>query len=203
MDSPPTDRVKFAGTAAGGDVPDILDAISQASARTINSIKVALKPRSLRRAVGLLGGAGTTCVLGCGDAFPVAALLANGLKERGRTCDLFGPDIGAVKRKIGLLGSGDLLVLVKLPEEDGLSENILAEARAGEVPVLAIAEPAAERESERHQVDLPVPRAEVFGTPVLAGHMTMAQLLLIALDQHRAATGSVPAAPPRREFPNG
>ena len=188
MDSPPTDRVKFAGTAAGEEVPDILEAISQASARTINGIKATLKPRSLRRAVGLLGGAGTTCIIGCGDAFPAAALLANGLKERGRACTLFGPDIGAAEQEIGALGPDDLLVLIKLPE-DGSPENILADAHACEVPVLAIAEPAACRESGRRQVNLPVPRTKVFGTPVLAGHMTMAQLLLIALDQHRAAAG--------------
>ena len=188
MDSPPTDRAKFAGTAAGEGVPDILDAISQASAKTISGIKATLKPKSLYRAVSLLGGAGTTCIVGCGDAFPVAALLANGLNERGRACNVFGPGVGAAEPEIGLLGPDDLLVLIKLPE-DGLPEKILADALACEVPVLAIAEPAARREAGRKHVNLPVPKTKVSGMPILAGHMTIAQLLLIALDQHRAAAG--------------
>ena len=188
MGSPPTDRVKIAENAAGEKAPDILDAISRASAKTIDDLKAAFKPRSLDRAVGLLGGAGTTCVIGFGDAFPAAALLANGLKERGRVCNVFGPYVGAWEHGISLLGPDDLLILIELPE-DGLPGNVLADARACKVPVLSIAEPAVYPESGHRHVNLPVPGTKVFGTPILAGHMAVAQLLLIALDRYRSATG--------------
>ena len=127
MDSPPTDRVKFAGTAAEEKVPDILDAISRASMRTISDLKAILEPQSLHRAVSLLGGAGKTCIVGFGDAYPVAALLASGLNERGRGCSVFGPHAGSAEPEISLLGPDDLLVLIKLPG-DGLPEDSLADA---------------------------------------------------------------------------
>ncbi len=187
MDSPPTDRVKFAGTAAGEPVPDILDAISRASARTISALKATLKPQSLHSAVNLLGGAGTTCIIGFGDAFPVAALLANGLNERGRACNIFGPYGDATEHEISLLGPDDLLVLIKLPG-DKLPENILADARASKVPILAITEAAVQSKAGYCHVGLPVPKTRVFGMAALAGHMVVAQLLLIALDQYRIAT---------------
>lgn len=187
MDSPPTDRVKFAGTAAEEKVPDILDAISQASTRTISGLKATLEPQSLNRAVSLLGGAGKTCIVGFGDAYPAAALLAGGLNERGRACSVFGPHTGSAEHEISLLGPDDLLVLIKLPG-DGLPEDSLANARASEVAVLTIAEPAVCPESDYCHVRLPVPRTRVFGMPALAGHMAVAQLLLIALDRYRAAT---------------
>ena len=186
MGSPPTDHVKFAGTAAGEKIPDILDAISRASAKTIDDLKAAFKPRSLDRAVGLLGGAGTTCVIGFGDAFPAAALLANGLKERDQACKVFGPYVGPEEHGISSLGPDDLLVLIKLPE-DVLPGDVLADAGACEVPVLAITEPAVCPESGHRHVNLPVPRTRVFGTTILAGHMAVAQLLLIALDRYRSA----------------
>ena len=188
MDSPSTDRAKCAETAAEEKVSDILDTISRASTRTISDLKATLKSKSLHRAVSLLGGAGTTCVVGFGDAYPAAALFANGLNERGRTCSVFGPHAGAVEHELSRLGPEDLLVLINLPE-DGSPGEILADARACEVPVLAIAEPAACPESAYCHVSLPVPGTRVYGTPILAGHMTMVQLLLIGLDQHRAATG--------------
>ncbi len=187
MDSPSKDRVKFAETAAGEKVPDILDAISRASAKTINDFKAAFKPRSLDRAVGLLSGAGEIRIIGFGDAFPAAALLANGLKERGRVCKVFGPYVGPGEHGTSLLGPDDLLVLIELPEEDGSPGNVLADARACNVPVLAIAEPAVCPESNHSHVNLPVPGTRVFGTPILAGHMAVAQLLLIALDRYRSA----------------
>lgn len=188
MDSPTTDRAKCAGTAAEEKVPDILDAISRASTRTISNLKATLEPQSLNHAVSLLGGAGTTCIIGFGDAYPAAVLLANGLNERGRACSVFGPCVGAAEHEISLLGPDDLLVVIKLPE-DGLPKDFLADARACEAPVLAIAEPAACPESGHRNVSLPVPWTRVFGTSILAGHMTMAQLLLIALDRQHAATG--------------
>lgn len=188
MDSPPKDRFKLTGTAAEENVPDILDAISRASARSINGLKATLKPRLLHRAASLLGGAGTICIAGFGDAYPVAALLGNGLNERGRTCGVVGPYVGVVEPEISSLGPDDLLVLIELPG-DRLPESILADARASKVSVLAIAEDsAADSKAGYFHVRLPVSRTMVFGMPALAGHMTVAQWLLIALDRYRAAT---------------
>ena len=187
MDSPTTDRVKFDGTAAEEKVSDILEAISQASARTISGLKTTLKPQSLHRAVGLLDRAGETCIIGNGDTFPVAALLTNGLNDRGRVCKIFGPYGSVMEHEILSLGPGDLLVLIELPG-DRLPENILTDARARKVPILAIAEAAAHSKAGYCQVRLPVPKTRVFGMPALAGHMAVAQLLLIALDRYRSAT---------------
>ena len=133
MDSPTTDRVKSDGTAAEEKVSDILEAISQASARTISGLKATLKPQSLHRAVGLLDRAGATCIIGNGDTFPVAALLTNGLNDRGRVCKIFGPYGSVMEHEILSLGPDDLLVLIELPG-DRLPENILADARARKVP---------------------------------------------------------------------
>ena len=187
MDSQPKDRDKIAGTAAEEKVPDILDAISRASTRTISGLKATLEPQSLNRAVSLLGGAGKTCIIGFGDAYPAAVLLAGGLIERGRACSVFGPHVDSAEHEISLLGPDDLIVLIKLPGEDS-PEDSLADAGTYEVPVLAIAEPAVCPESDNCHVRLPVPRTRVFGMPALAGHMAVAQLLLIALDRYRAAT---------------
>lgn len=188
MDSPPKDGFKLTGTAAEENVPDILDAISRASARTISGLKTTLEPQSLHRAVSLLGGAGTICIVGFGDAYPVAALLAKGLNERGRTCGVVGPHVGVAEREIFSLGPDDLLVLIELPG-DRLPENILADARASKVSILAITEAAAaDSKAGYFHVRLPVSRTMVFGMPALAGHITVAQLLLIALDRYRAAT---------------
>lgn len=187
MDSPPTDRIKFARTEAGEKVSDILDAISQASARTISGLKATLKPQSLHRAVGLLDRAGETCIVGGCDAFPIAVLLANGLNERGRVCNICGPYGGVTEHEISSLGPGDLLVLIELPGDE-LSENILADAYARKVPILAIAEAAAYAKAGYCHVRLPVPKTRIFGMPALAGHMAVAQLLLIALDRYRCAT---------------
>lgn len=187
MDSPPTDRVKFAGTAAEGKVPDILDVISRASTGAISGLKATLKPQSLQRAVGLLDRAGETCIIGSGDAFPIAALLANGLNERGHVCNIFGSCGGLTEHEISSLGPDDLLVLIKLPG-DKLPDRILADARASKVSILAIAEAAvADSKACCRHVRLPVPGTRVFGMPALAGHMAVAQLLLIALDRYRAA----------------
>ena len=187
MDSPSTDRAKSAGITAGEEVSEILDTISRTSARTIGELKATLKLRCLHRAVDLLGAAGAICIIGPGDAFPVAALLANGLNERGRACEIFGACGAAAEYGISLLGLDDLLILTKL-SDDELPGNILAAARACKVPILAIAEADVCAEAGCRDVRLPVPGTRVFGMPALAGHMAVAQLLLIALDQPRAAS---------------
>ena len=186
MDSPSSDRAKSAGIAARDEISDILEVISRASTRSINGLKTALKRQILHRAVELLDQAGAIRICGLGDAFPVAALLAHGLAEKGRDCSIFGADGAARENEISRFGPDDLLIVIKLPG-DKLPVAILDQARSRKVPILVVAEAAAFPLAGCCHVQVPAPNSRVFGAQTLAGHMTAVQVLLIALEQYRAA----------------
>ena len=185
MDSMPLDRPKSAGISAGDEIQDILEAISGASERAINELKTALSGQTLHTAVQLLDQSGSICLVGQGDAFPVAALLANGLTEQGCVCSVYGPSSDAAKIELSLLGPNGLLIVIKLPG-DAWPAALVADARSRNVPILAFTESPADPEASYCQVCLPVAKSRIFGAPSLAGHIAAAQLMLIALEHYRA-----------------
>ncbi len=187
VESPATKPAKLAGKPGEDEVTGILDAIARTSTRSLQSLKSALAPHSLQRAANLLKVAGNICAVGVDDAFPVAALLANGLRERGRECELFAPRAGDANQDFPVLGANDLLVLIH-DAAGKLPAAMLADARARRVPILAITELTLAPAPGCRDVHLPVPTAKVLGVTALAGHMAVAQSLLIALDLMCAET---------------
>ncbi len=178
----PPGRSDHFGTAASNDIGDTLDAISQASARSIDNLKTSLCGETLRRAVCLLNEAGRICVIGPGAAAPVAVLLGNGLSERGLDCLICGAFAAVDDCDLSSYGSCDLLIAIELPGRN-LSAKIVDLARARGIPVLAITESMTSAAAGYCHLRLPASNSEIHGEPVLAGTLVVAQLLLLALER--------------------
>lgn len=187
MDSPPTDHSRLAAIAAGKDIHDILDAISRISTASIIGLRSAIEAGSLRRAAKLIHWSDSICVSGLDDAFAVASLLATGLAERGCECSVVGPGRAAEQHKITGHGRNALLIVVELPD-GSLPGDIIEVSRSHDVPILAIGESANENSAEYCDLRLSAPKSQiVHGMPIMAGYVATAQLLLVTLDQYRAA----------------
>ncbi len=186
MDFSPTDRARSAEIAVGEEVRDILDAISRASAESVRGLKTAVAAESLRDAAKMLDRACSICVAGLDDAFAVAALLAGGLAERGCRCGVLGPDGEAARRQTFECGKGGLLIVIELP--DGrLPGSAIDTFRMREAPILAVGESAAGPSGEYCDLRVAAPSSRmVRGMPMLAGQITAAQAMLVALDRLRA-----------------
>ncbi len=187
MDSPPTDRSRPAAIAEGKDVHDILDAISRISTESIIGLRTAIEAGSLRQAAELIHWSDSICVSGMDDAFAVATLLATGLAERGCECGVVGPGRAVEQHKIIGRGRNGLLIVVEFPD-GGLPGDLIEISRSHEVPILAIGESSDENSADYCDLRLSAPKSQiVHGMPIMAGYVAAAQLLLITLDQYRAA----------------
>ncbi len=202
MDDSATEPARPAANKAWDGVSEMLETISQAAIRSIHELKDCIKPPVLRLAADLLRGADSVCLIGPDEAYPVAALLARGLGERGRHCEVRvlpggNPDAGsrqqefprrgksagvASQREIHRFGKGDLLIVLRMPD-NRLPDKALAIARRRGARVLAITDSSENNRAADADALLPTPPARVYGMLNLTGYMTVAQLLLIALDQ--------------------
>ena len=180
MDHSWPDRFSFADKAE----TEILETISRASANSIAALKNVIKAPVLQSAVELLDRADSICAIGSTGAFPVAALLAQGLTERGRGCVIYSRSGDLAKPDIRSFGKQDLLILVQMPGSE-LPEGALLDAGGRKTPVLAIAENPVLPGAGQVSVRLPVPRAGRHELPNLPGFMAVAELLLLAFDRHR------------------
>ena len=186
MDASATEPARPAANEARSRVSDILETISQASIQSINELKNSIKLSVLRLAVDLLQRAASICVIGSDEAFPVAVLLAQGLRERG--CDCSVHDLSAsgaeasAKRELTRYGRSDLLIVVRM-SGSRLPVGALAGARRRGVRILAITDSAVDSRVRDADVVLSAPPTRIYGMLNLSGCMTVTQLLLIALDR--------------------
>lgn len=181
MDSPTSNPPKSSRPSAKGEIVDILETISRASMKAINELKSALSGKSLQDAVRLLDLADSIRIVGPGDAFPVAVLLANGLSEQGRDCTVTGLFDNATENQTGPLKQDDLLVVIKSPGGEWPA-HLVSKARSRQIPILAITESAVFPYTDYSDTRLIVPKTRVLGTHLLAGQMAVAQMLVIALE---------------------
>ncbi len=186
MDASATEPARPAANDARSRVSDILETISQASVQSVNELKNSIELSVLRLAVDLLQRAASVCVIGSDEASPVAVLLAQGLRERGcdcGVCDLPASDAEAsAKRELARYGRSDLLIVVRM-SGSRLPIGALARARRRGVRILAITDSAANSRIGDADVVLSAPPTRMYGMLNLSGCMTVAQLLLIALDK--------------------
>lgn len=177
-------------SAAEDDPMAILAEFTDASILCLERLKETVSPGDLTRAIEMLHGAGHIYVIGQRRAFPIAAYLAYGLVRLEYRCQLLDFVGGMVPQQAATMRPDDLLVAVAFAEYTPAVVEVVRDADIRGVPTLTITDVPTSPLARHGRVHFCVDDADIHRFRPVAGSMSLAQSLIIALSYYRDACKS-------------
>lgn len=166
--------------AADPDPLDVLKSFAEASAQAVEDLKAQIPAERLRSAVRLIRAAGDVSVAGRDSAHPVAAFLADGLKQlgyRGRFLQALDP---GDRRHVEGMRPRDVLFAVSFEQACPVAD-LIPIARARRANVLGITNSPSSPVAVNADLNFLLQASETGTVQPLAPHFVLVQALLAAL----------------------
>ncbi len=191
--------------AAAEDNPlGILHEFCDASALCLDRLKESVSAEQLTQALEMLSVAEQIYVIGQRRAFPIAAYLAYGLMRLEMRCQLLDNVGGMVPQQVAAIGPKDLLVAVAFAEYTPSVVEVVHDAHIRGIPTLTITDVPSSPLAKHADVYFTVDDADIHRFRPIAGSISLAQSLIIALSYIRdAETASADKAPAGKSTKGG
>ncbi|WP_263768284.1 MurR/RpiR family transcriptional regulator [Propionivibrio soli] len=161
--------------------PDLARSFLETCQSGIASISATLDDRAFEKAVGILQGAQHIYIMGVRRMFPVASYLAYVLPQTRKRVILVDAMGGMFKEQIEGLSKGDVLLSISMSPYGTETRYCTELAVERQATVVAITDSSLSPISRAAAVTLTVQEAEAYYFRAMAGTMSLAQALFIAL----------------------
>jgi DNA-binding MurR/RpiR family transcriptional regulator len=179
-------------SAAEGNPIAILHEFCDASALCLERVKQTVSEQSFSRALDMLTEADHIYVIGQRRAFPIASYLAYGLTRLEMRCQLLDFVGGMVPQQVATMRASDLLVAVAFAEYTPAVVEVVRDANIRGVPTLTFTDVPSSPLAKHADVYFTVDEADVHRFRPVAGSISLAQSLIIALSYYRDADAPAP-----------
>jgi len=175
------------GRRGSADPPQVLAEFVADGIAALEHLQQQIRPAEMERAVKALALARDIGVLAQGRAFPVAFYLNYALRRLDQRSFLIDSLGGMVQPQAALLGKGDLLVAISFKEYSPDVVEIVRDARARGVDIVAMTDSALSPIAAGALAALEVSEGPDTPFRSLVAPMCFAQSLVVALGHHLAA----------------
>jgi DNA-binding MurR/RpiR family transcriptional regulator len=194
------DRIRRlqAGANHGLDSPEgILDHFVEAGINALKNLREEVSQEKLDQALWLLRKARTIHIVGQRRAFSVAAYLAYGFAQLGRSCHLIDNIGGMFEQQAQEVTKGDALVAISFHPYAAETVKVADRVAQARVPIIAITDDPLSPLSPLAAVAFEVEDGQVKGFRSLTAIMALAVTLVVGLGQSLDAQGGHAAGRPR------
>jgi DNA-binding MurR/RpiR family transcriptional regulator len=161
----------------------VLDRLTAAGIRALEHLRGVTRPEELERAVRLLADAEAIHVVGQRRAFAVATYLAYAMGQLGLRTHLLDGVGGMTLHQANLIGHRDVLVAVSFAPYAPETREVVQNASAAGVPILALTDGPLSPLLPLAQAAFEIEDAELQGFRSLSASMCLALTLVIRLGQ--------------------
>ncbi len=176
---------------AGGTAPSmLLHGFVHAARISLDHLEQTIDADALQRAVGLLAGARSICLLGMRRALPVAVYLTYALRRLGLRAETIDNAGGLGHRQVELLGPRDAVLAVSFTPYAAETLELAGAAARGGAHVVAITDSPFSPMTQIAEVWLEVAETDHAGFRSLSATFALATTLAVALAECRLESGT-------------